>query len=113
MKVRFVARSLGHSSLVISVRAGTLPLKAFVVSYISFVFLYCLIHLMWGQLAMSGYFRVQNELDLLSDSIQRDFVLERLQLLLPELVFPILAQITDGGTYSNHEISGILVGSLT
>ena len=97
----------------ISVRAGTLPLEVFVVSYVSFVLFYHLIHLIRGQPAMSGYFVVQNMLDLLSDSIQGDFVLERLQLLLCELVFPILAQITDGGTYSNHEISGIFVGSLT
>ena len=69
MEVRFVARSLSHSPLVISVRAGTLPLKAFVVSYVSFVLLYCLIHLMRGQPAVSGYFGVQNVSDLLSDSI--------------------------------------------
>ena len=113
MKGRFVARSLSLSPLMINVRAGTLPLKAFVVSYVSFVLLYHLIHLMWGQLAMSGYLRVQNVSDLLSDSIQGDFIFERLQFSLCELVFPILAQITDGSTYSNHEICGILAGSLT
>ena len=112
MKARFVARSLGHSPLMIDVRAGTLPLEAFVASYISFVLLYRLIHLMWGQLAMSGYLGVQNMSDLLSDSIQGDFVLKRLQLSLHELVFPILAQVADGGTYSDHEIGGILTGSL-
>ena len=113
MKARFVARSLSCSPLMINVRAGTLPLEAFVASNVSFVLLYHLIHLMWGQLAMPGYLGVQDMPDLLSDSIQRDFVLERLQLSLCDLVFPILAQITDGGTYSDHEISGILMGSLT
>ena len=34
MEARFVARSLSHSPLVISVRAGTLPLEVFVASYI-------------------------------------------------------------------------------
>ena len=67
---------------------------------------------MRGQLAMSGYLRVQNVSDLLFDSIQGDFVLERLQLLICELVFPILAQISNRGTYPDHEICGILADPL-
>ena len=49
---------------------------------------------------------------LLFDSIQGDFVLERLQLLIRELVFLVLAQIANGGTYLDHEICGILVDPL-
>ena len=51
-------------------------------------------------------------LDLLFDSIQGDFILERSQLLIRELVFPILAQIANRGTHPDHEISGILADSL-
>ena len=61
---------------------------------------------------MSGYLRFQNVPDLLFDSIQGDFVLERLQLLIRELVFPILAQIANRGTYPDHEIRGILTDPL-
>ena len=95
MKAGFVPRSLSHSPLVVSVRTGTLSLEAFVTSYICLVFLNCLIHLMRGQLAVSGYLGVQNVSDLLFDSIQGDFALKRLQLLIRELVFPILAQIAN------------------
>ena len=68
--------------------------------------------MMRGQRAMSGYLGVQNVSDLLFDSIQGDFVLERLQLLICELVFPILAQIANRGTYPDHEICGILTDPL-
>ena len=112
MKAGFVAGSLSHTPLVVSVRTGTLLLEAFIVGYICLVFLNHLIHLMWGQPAMSGYFRIQNMLDLLFDSISGDFILERLQLLICELVFPILAQITNQGTYPDHEIRGIFLDPL-
>ena len=69
MEAGFVARSLSHSPLVVSVRAGTLPLEVFVTSYVRFVLLNRLIHLMRGQPAVSGYFGVQDVLDLLPDSI--------------------------------------------
>ena len=69
-------------------------------------------HLMRGQPAMSGYFGVQDVSDLLPDSIYGDFILERLQLLFRELVFPILTQIADGGIYPDHEISGIFADPL-
>ena len=75
-------------------------------SDVCLVFLNRLIHLMRGQRAVSGYLRVQNMSDLLFDSIQGDFILERLQLLVRELVFPILAQIANRGTYPDHEICG-------
>ena len=113
MEAGFVATSLSHSPLVISVRTGSLSLKAFVMGYIHLVFLNCLIHVIQGQLAVSGYLRVQNVSDLLFDSIQGDLILERLQLLICELVFPILAQIANRGTYPDHEICGILVDPLT
>ena len=64
-----VARSLSCSPLVTNVRAGAFPLKAFVAGNVGFVFLYHLIHLMWGQLAVPGYLRVQDMPDLLPDSI--------------------------------------------
>ena len=76
MEVRSVARSLSCSPLVTTVRAGAFPLKALVVGNIGFLFLYHLIHLMWGQLVMPGYLRVQNVPDLLPDSIKGDFILE-------------------------------------
>ena len=38
--------------------------------------------------------------------------MERLQLLFCGLVFPILTQITDGGTYPDHEIRGIFADPL-
>ena len=69
MEVGFVAGSLSHSPLVVGVRTGTLPLEAFIMSYVCFILLNHLIHLMRGQLAVSGYLRVQDMLDLLSDSI--------------------------------------------
>ena len=69
MEVGLVAGHLSHSPLVVSVRAGTLPLEVFVMSYICFILLNCLIHLMRGQPAMSGYFGVQDMSDLLPDSI--------------------------------------------
>ena len=112
MEVRFVPGSLGNRPLMVSVRTGTLSFKTFVMSNISLVFLDHLIHLMQGQLAMSGYLRVQNMPDLLFDSIQGDFVLERLQLLIHELVFPILAQIAKRGTHPDHKICGILMDPL-
>ena len=112
MKAGFVAGSLSHSPMVVSVRTGTLPLEAFIMGYVHLVFLNRLIHLMWGQPTIPGYLRVQNVLDLLLDSIQGDFVLERLQLLICELVFPILNQITNRGTYPDHEIRGILADPL-
>ena len=52
---------------------------------------------------MSGYLGVQNMSDLLFDSIQGDFILERLQLLIRELVFPIFAQIANRGTHPDPE----------
>ena len=58
MEVRFIARSLGRSPLMTNVRTGTFPLEAFVVGNIGFVFLYHLVHLVWGQLAMPGYLGV-------------------------------------------------------
>ena len=58
MEARFIARSLSCSSLMTNVRTGTFPLKAFVAGNVGFVFLYRLIHLMWGQPAMPGYLRV-------------------------------------------------------
>ena len=112
MKAWFVPRSLRHSPLVVSVRTGTLSFEAFVMSNVSLVFLNRLIHLMRGQPAMSGYLRVQDMSDLLFDSIQGDFILERLQLLICELVFPIFAQIANRGTYPDHEIRGILMDCL-
>ena len=112
MKAGFVAESLSHNPLVVSVRTGTLSLKVFIMGYVCLVFPNHLIHLMLGQLAMSGYLRVQNMSDLLFDSIQGDLVLERLQLLICELVFPILTQITNRGTYPDHEICGILADPL-
>ena len=54
MEARFIARSLGRSPLMTNVRTDTFPLKAFVVGNVGFVFLYCFIHLVWGQLAMPG-----------------------------------------------------------
>ena len=69
MDAGFVAIGLRHSPLVLSVRTGTLPLEAFITGYVRFVLLNRLIHLMWGQPAVSGYFGVQNVSDLLSDSI--------------------------------------------
>ena len=69
MKVGFIARSLSHSPLRTNMRAGALPLEAFVVGNIGFIPLYHLVHLVWGQLAMPGYLRVQNMPDLLPDSI--------------------------------------------
>ena len=99
MEPWFVPGSLWHSPLVVGVRAGTLSFKAFVVSHVSLIFLDRLIHLMWGQLTMSGYLRVQNMLDLLLDSIQGDFILEGLQLFIRELVFPIFAKIANRGTH--------------
>ena len=69
MEVRFVARSLSCSPLVTNMRAGALPLEAFVVGNVGLIPLHHLVHLMWGQLAMPGYLRVQNMLDLLPDSI--------------------------------------------
>ena len=53
MEVGFVAGSLSHSPLMVSVRAGTLPLKAFIMSYVCFVLLNRLI-----QPAVPGYLRV-------------------------------------------------------
>ena len=50
--------------------------------------------------------------DLLFDSIQGDIILERLQLLIRELVFPIFAQIANRGTHPDHEICGILADPL-
>ena len=73
MAVRFIARSLSRSPLMTNVRAGTLSFKAFVVCNLGFIPLYCLIHLMQGQLAMPGYLR--------------------------ELAFPILGQVADGAAY--------------
>ena len=58
MEMRFIARSLSCSPLVTSVRTGTFPLEAFVAGNIGFVLLYCLVHLVQGQLAMPGYLRV-------------------------------------------------------
>ena len=69
MEARFIARSLSHSPLVTNMRAGAFPLEAFVAGNVGFIFLYHLIHLVWGQLAMPGYLRVQNMPDLLPDSI--------------------------------------------
>ena len=112
MEARFVPRSLGCSPLMVSMRTGTLSLKAFVMGNISLVFLDHLIHLMWGQPAMSSYLRVQNMSDLLFDSIQGDFILERLQLLIRELVFSILAQIANRGIHPDHKIRDILADSL-
>ena len=57
MEAGFVARSLSHSPLVVSVKAGTLPLKVFAMSYVHLILFNRLIHLMRGQLAVSGYFR--------------------------------------------------------
>ena len=51
MEVRFIARSWSCSPLMTNARAGTFPLEVFVVGNIGFVFLYRLVHLMWGQLA--------------------------------------------------------------
>ena len=112
MEARFVPRSLGCIPLMVSVRTGTLSLEAFAMANISLIFLDSLIHLMRGQLAMSSYLGVQNMLDLLFDSIQGDFGSERLQLLIRELVFPILAQIANRGTHPDHKIHGILADSL-
>ena len=112
MEVGLVPRSLRHSPLVVSVRTGTLSFKAFVASNVHLIFLNRLIHLVWGQLAMSGYLGVQNMSDLLFDTIQGDFVLERLQLLIHELVFPVFAQIANRGTHPDHEICGILADPL-
>ena len=78
MEARFIARSLSHSPLMTNMRAGALSLEAFVVCNIGFIPLYHLVHLMQSQLAMPGYLGVQNMLDLLPDSIQGDFILERL-----------------------------------
>ena len=69
MEVGFVVGGLSHSPLVVSVRAGTLPFKAFIMGYVRLVLLNCLIHLMRGQLAMPGYLGVQDVSDLLFDSI--------------------------------------------
>ena len=69
MEARFIARSLSRSPLMTNVRAGTFSLEVFVVSNVGFVFLYHLVHLMRGQLAMPGYLGVQNVPDLLPDSI--------------------------------------------
>ena len=110
--VGFVPRILRHNPLVVGVRTGTLSLEAFVTSNVSLVFLDRLIHFMQGQPAVSGYLRVQNMSDLLFDSIEGDFILERLQLLICELVFPIFAKIASRGTHPDHEISGILMDPL-
>ena len=69
VEVQFIARNLSHSPLMTNVRAGTFALKAFVVGNIGFIPFYCLVHLMWGQLAMPGYLGVQDMPDLLPDSI--------------------------------------------
>ena len=58
MEARFIARSLGRSPLMTNGRVGTFPLEAFVAGNVGFVFLYCLVHLVWGQLAMPGYLGV-------------------------------------------------------
>ena len=81
-------------------------------SNVSLIFLDRLIHLMRGQPAMSGYLGVQDMSDFLFDTIQRDFILERLHLLIRELVFPIFAQIANRGTYPDYEIRGILADPL-
>ena len=112
MKTGFVPGSLRHSPLVVSMRTGTLSFEAFVMSNVGLVFLNQLIHLMQGQMAMSGYLRVQDMSELLFDSIQGDFILERLQLLICELLYPIFAQIANRGTYPDHEIRGILADPL-
>ena len=113
MEMWFIPRSLWHSPLVVGVGAGTLSFKSFVASHVGLIFLDRLIHLMRGQSTMSGYLRVQNMSDLLLDSIQGDLILERLQLFIRELVFPILAKIANGGTHPDHKICGILTVSLT
>ena len=69
MEAMFVAGGLSHSSLVVSVRVGTLPFKVFIMGYVCLVLLNRLIHLMRGQPAVPGYLRVQDVSDLLSDSI--------------------------------------------
>ena len=113
METWFIPRSLGHSPLVVGARADTLSFEAFVVSHIGLIFFDHLIHLMWGQSTMSGYLGVQYMSDLLLYSIQGDLILERLQLLICELVFPIFAKIANGGTHPDHKIRGILTVSLT
>ena len=113
METWFIPESLWHSPLVVGVRAGTLSFEAFVVSHVGLIFLDRLIHLMRGQPTMSCYLGVQNMSDLLLDSIQGDFILERLQLFLRELVFPIFAKIANRGTHPDHKIRGILTVSLT
>ena len=69
MEARSITRRLSCSPQLTTLRAGAFPFEAFVAGNVGFVFLYLLIHLVWGQLTMPGYLGVQNVPDLLSDSI--------------------------------------------
>ena len=110
MKPRLVTRGVASDLPLTGRRTGTLTFKPLITCHIGLIFLDCLIHLLRGQLALVfGHFRVQDMPNLLFNPIQRNLILEELELCLHEFTLPVFAQITHRGADSYQEVYGSLM----
>ena len=101
MKSWLVTRGMASGLWLTGRQTGTFAFKPLITSYIGFISFNSLIHLLRSQFAsILGYLRVQNMSYLFMDSIQGNLILEGLELLICQLILPILTQVAHSGTYS-------------
>ena len=109
VEARFIIGGLARCFLLASGGTRALALQPLVAGHVRFVLLDRLIHLMGCQGTSPRNLRIQHVPDLLSDSVQRDLILEGFQLCLRELALPVLVKVAHGGAYPNHKVSSILL----